>query len=135
MAGSRHLQGTLISRVRSLLHSGAIKKKPCWFEVVERFPPIVPKALEKNACRLEDIPNLTYPDDDIKREFYKKHDRAKRDPYSLLSELTHETTKTKLFLNHYHSLLDSGLNHEQALEQSFSFFQNHLKELRNSKSS
>ena len=130
MAGSRHLQGTLLSRVRSLLQSGAIKKKPCWFDVVERFPPIAPKILDKEAHRLEDIPNITYPEDDVKREFYAKHDRAKRDPHSLLLEVKTETTKAELFANHYQSLIDSGVEHDQALEQSFIFFQDHLRQLR-----
>lgn len=134
MVGTRHLQGTIISRVGYLLESGSLKKPPIWYDIVRRFPP--PKtsvlSLVGNVDHTE-VPKILYPVDDIKREFHQKFNRAIRDPECLFNEVTVEETKTELFLKDYNNFIQDGCSHEEAMTKSSELFTNHLQSLRDKK--
>ena len=131
MVGSRHLQGTIISRIRHLLESGSLKTPPLWFDVVNRFPPPATSVLTRHAVKSDkEIPKITYPEDDIKREFYKLHFRAARDPDTLFEDIKIAETKTSLFFKDYYKHLDNGCNQEEALKNAFASFDVYLKSIR-----
>lgn len=134
MAGSRHLQGNIITRVKHLLKSGSLKEAPLWYDVVRRFPPPSSSLLSLvEEGSQEDVPKITYSVDDIKREFYKTYFRAVRDPESLLENVLTKETKTELFLREYEKYLKESQNHDTALTRAFSSFDAHLKTLRGEK--
>ena len=94
MVGSRHLQGTIISRVKYLLDSGSLKKAPIWFDVVKRFPPPKHSLLSfADTVDVTEVPKITYPEDDIKRKFHQNFDRAIRDPDSLFKDIKVENQR------------------------------------------
>ena len=131
MVGTRHLQGTIISRVGYLLESGSLKKAPLWYNVVKRFPPPKTSLLSLVAKTDQtEIPKITYEIDDIKREFHQKFDRAIRDPESLFTDITVEETKTEMFLKDYSKFIERGCSHEEAMEQASTIFVAHLQSLR-----
>lgn len=134
MVGTRHLQGTIISRVSYLLESGSLKKPPIWYDIVRRFPPPKTSVLSLvGNVEQKDIPKILYPSDDVKREFYQKFGRAVRDPDSLFSDVTVEETKTELFLKNYNELIAGGSNHDDAMTKASEIFLNHLQSLRDQK--
>jgi len=134
MVGSRHLQGTIISRVNYLLKSGSLKKAPLWFDIVKRFPPPKTSFLSlADTIEQSEIPKITYPDDDIKREFYKRFERAIRDPDSLLVDIDVEETKTQLFLRNYKQLIEAGKSEQESMEEALDMFSKHLDSIREQK--
>ena len=136
MVGSRHLQGTIISRVKYLLESGSLKKAPLWYDVVRRFPPPKHSLLSvSDTVKQKEIPKITYPEDDIKREFFKKFDRAIRDPDTLFDDVNVEETKTQMFLRNFNDALNEGKSEEDAFTHATSIIQQHLKTIREQKSS
>lgn len=135
MVGSRHLQGTVLSRVKYLLESGSLKKAPLWYNIVQRFPPPKYSLLSANdTVTQSDIPKILYPEDDIKREFFKRFDRAVRDPDTLLTDINVEETKTQLFLRSFNDALNEGKSEEEAYTVAFNIFEQHLFTLREQKS-
>ena len=66
MVGSRHLQGNVLTRIRSLLRSGALKRKPVWVDVVEAFPPLTEAAGKPEPGR---PPTIILSEDEIKERF------------------------------------------------------------------
>ena len=131
MVSSRHLQGTIISRVTNLLQSNSLKKPPLWYDVVRRFPPPETALLSLVAeSPKREIPKIQYPDDDVKRELYKDFNRVNRDPVSLLPDIKTQQTKTEYFLNEYHRNINNGCSHEDALEIGLEKFKNYLSTLR-----
>lgn len=136
MVGSRHLQGTIISRVKYLIESGSLKKAPLWFDVVRRFPPPKHSLLSvSDTVEPKEIPKITYPEDDIKRKFFKKFDRAIRDPDTLFADINVEETKTQMFLRTFNDALNEGKSEEGAFTDAINFFEQHLKTIREQKSS
>ena len=134
MVGSRHLQGTIISRVKYLLDSGSLKKAPIWFDVVKRFPPPKHSLLSfADTVEVTEVPKITYPEDDIKRKFHQNFDRAIRDPDSLFKDIKVEETKTQLFMKSYTELIDDGKNEEEAMTEALEKFQLHLDSIREQK--
>ena len=123
MVNSRHLQGTIITRVRHLLASGSLKTPPLWYNIVLRFPP--PKtSLLSLADEVQDdtmIRKITFPIDDALREFYKIYPQARRDPISLLPDVGRES-KTDLFLKEYYKHIEKGITHEEAIKISIESF-------------
>ncbi|RMX51704.1 hypothetical protein pdam_00008141 [Pocillopora damicornis] len=83
MVGSRHLRGTVLSRVRNLLRSGGIKKPPLWFPVVEAFPPLKETKLTRKSDE-ELMHKILYPEDEFRRLFYKRFNTSQ--PLSLWGE-------------------------------------------------
>ena len=135
MVGSRHLQGTIISRVKYLLESGSLKKAPLWYDVVRRFPPPKHSLLSvSDTVEQREVPKITYPEDDIKREFFKKFDRAIRDPDTLLTGVNVEETKTKLFLCSFNDALNEGKSEDDAFNRAVSTIEQHLRTIREQKS-
>ena len=131
MVASRHLQGTIISRVTNLLQSNSLKKPPLWYDVVRRFPPPETALLSLVAeSPKREIPKIQYPDDDVKRELYKNYNRANRDPVSLQPDIKTQQTKTEYFLSEYHQNINNGCSHDEALEISLEKFKNYLPTFR-----
>merc|ERR1712189_57042 len=83
--GSRHLQGTVFTRVKALCASGALKKKPVWFDVMEAFPPLV-------QMKLKDIPGegrppvIRYQEDEIRDIFYEKFPLLHKVPINFIEK-------------------------------------------------
>ncbi|XP_028413766.1 28S ribosomal protein S23, mitochondrial-like [Dendronephthya gigantea] len=67
MASSRHLKGTLLSRVKDLLKSGVLKDKPVWYDVVVAFPPIVEADLLEEPG-LENVGRIAHSEDSLRRD-------------------------------------------------------------------
>ncbi|XP_020628998.1 28S ribosomal protein S23, mitochondrial-like [Orbicella faveolata] len=65
MAGSRHLRGTVLSRVSNLLRAGAISE-PLWFPVVQAFPPLTETKINRKGDE-ELMHKITYPEDEFRK--------------------------------------------------------------------
>eukprot|EP00112_Aurelia_sp_Birch-Aquarium-sp1_P014592 Seg3163.4 transcript_id=Seg3163.4/GoldUCD/mRNA.D3Y31 product="28S ribosomal protein S23 mitochondrial" pseudo=true protein_id=Seg3163.4/GoldUCD/D3Y31 len=85
--GSRHLQGTVFSRVRALLATGALREKPVWYDVMAAFPPLV-------ESRMTDIPDdgrppvIGFKEDDVRDVFLERFPLLNKMPVDLLSKNT-----------------------------------------------
>ncbi|XP_077168290.1 small ribosomal subunit protein mS23 isoform X2 [Paroedura picta] len=80
MAGSRlEKWGTVFTRTRDLMRSGAIpkSKKPIWFDVYAAFPPLREPVYQELRPRYgkvqETIPTIFYKEDEIRAKFYEAY--------------------------------------------------------------
>lgn len=86
---SRHLQGTVFSRVRALLASGTLKEKPVWFDVMEAFPALV-------ETKVNDVapdgrpPVVSYKEDEIREMFTARFPLLRKIPVDLTRETSHK---------------------------------------------
>jgi small subunit ribosomal protein S23 len=110
MASSRlEKVGTIYSRVRGLLRSGALKEedKPIWYDVYTAFPP---KYEPKYDRPPPDVPlrNIFYPEDTIRAKFHKEH---KSLPAVNLSDQKIQT-QTQKFISAYNKLREGEVPEE-----------------------
>lgn len=114
MVGSRHLFGTVLTRVRNLLQSGALAKKPVWFDVVEAFPPLVETKVKRKpqAGRANKV---TYPEDEFRNKF---HSTLKtKEPLNLFEGIEHKPNSIDRFVAECQSLVDKGKDSDTAFEE------------------
>ncbi|XP_048582197.1 28S ribosomal protein S23, mitochondrial-like [Nematostella vectensis] len=114
MTGSRHLRGTVLSRVRNLLRSGALTRKPVWYEVVEAFPPIVETKINRRA-ESGRVAKIEYPEDFFRRNFYKTY--RTNALLDIRENVTHEPQESDRFVEKCQNLVGQGLSREEALEE------------------
>ncbi|XP_046648587.1 probable 28S ribosomal protein S23, mitochondrial [Daphnia pulicaria] len=75
MASSRLERiGTIYTRVRGLLRSGAMKQedKPVWYDVYEAFPPKIEPFHGRKVPDMA-VRNILYPEDIIRAKFYERY--------------------------------------------------------------
>ncbi|KDR18398.1 28S ribosomal protein S23, mitochondrial [Zootermopsis nevadensis] len=113
MASSRLEKiGTIYSRVRGLLRSGAMRQedKPIWYDIYKAFPPKYEPRYDRPA---PDVPlrSLFYPEDIIRAKFHKQH---KSLPAVNLSD-QHIPTQTQKFISTYNKLREEGKTVEENL--------------------
>lgn len=116
MASSRlEKVGTIYSRIRGLLRSGALKEedKPIWYDVYTAFPPKYEPKYDRPA---PDIPlrNILYPEDTIRAKFHKEY---KSLPAVNLSDQQIQT-QTQKFISAYNKLREEGKVPEENLHQA-----------------
>jgi len=111
MAGSRHLRGTVLSRVSNLLRAGAISE-PLWFPVVQAFPPLTETKINRKGDE-ELMHKITYPEDEIRKYFYQRF--KTNQPLYLWGD---ETSHCDRFVDTCMDLMNQGMNKEEAIENT-----------------
>jgi len=99
MAGSRReTVGTLLTRIRGLLKSGALKyeERPLWYDIVTAKPP-------KPVPEAKPVPKMLYPEDFVRVHFYQTYS----DPHpETLGEGTRQSGPQR-FIDKYLELQES----------------------------
>lgn len=112
MVGTRHLRGTVLSRVRYLLRSGAMTKTPLWLPVVEAFPPLKETKINRKGDE-ELMHKIIYPEDEFRKLFYKRFNTNQ--PLSLWGE--HHSYCDR-FVEGCMEKVNQGLDQEEAVEST-----------------
>ncbi|KAJ7387277.1 Structural constituent of ribosome [Desmophyllum pertusum] len=114
MVGSRHLRGTVLSRVRNLLRSGAITKQPVWFPVVDAFPPLTETKLNRKGDE-ELMHKIMYPEDEFRKQFYQRFQTVQ--PLYLWGD---DSSHCDKFVDSCMKLVEQGMDKEEAIENTVS---------------
>ncbi|XP_046844641.1 28S ribosomal protein S23, mitochondrial-like isoform X2 [Xenia sp. Carnegie-2017] len=126
MASSRHLKGTVFSRVRDLLKSGVLKEKPVWFDVVAAFPPLQTPDLERIPER-GTVEKIVYPEDSIRRRL---NSEFQSEPRSLMERSENDQHLSERFISTCLKRMEGGSSESQAFEQTVLEFQDEFKPLK-----
>ncbi|KAL9981730.1 hypothetical protein ACROYT_G010473 [Oculina patagonica] len=112
MAGSRHLRGTVLSRVTNLLRSGALSKPPVWFPVAEAFPPLAETKINRKGDE-GFMHKIIYPEDEFRKYFYQRFQTDQ--PLYLWGDHPSHCNK---FVDTCMNLVKQGMNKEEAIENT-----------------
>lgn len=115
MPGARHLRGTVASRVRNLLRSGAIKKawEPVWFPVVEAFPPLLETKVNRKA-EAGRMQKIIYPEDKFRKQFHEQFQTNQ--PLYLWKDTV--PSHCDSFVETCMQLVHQGMSDEEAVENA-----------------